>query len=430
MDGFWPTFIRRKQTPPRSSREAGDRPAESFLNPGLTIIPLQETPEETCDCLVKPKEEVSSGQKIGERGEKPFRLAVHATVSGKVKELDTRPVPQGWNVLCAVIESSGKEEPPAKIPPEAGNGAELLLQAGIPLDYPRLSGGNTDVLLVNGTDFEPNLAVHPYLFRQEAARIAGGLSLLLDIFSIPKAYICADRADSGLIRDLEKALEGEKRILPFPARQAVPSSGETALAREVLKANRENSARAAFVNPAFLPAVWTAVRERAPFLERPITVSGSAIPRAVNLRVRIGTPFGEAIARCGGDPERLTQIVMGGVLTGISQPTAQVPVTPRTEGVLALVSFAMGKGHQSKMYQEGPCIRCAKCVDRCPVRVLPNLIAGYCRKRMFAEAVAKGLFVCIDCGLCTYVCPARIPLGEILREAKSRKGLRPGENGS
>ena len=430
MDGFLPTFIRRKQTPPRSSDAVFGQPAQSFLNPRAVIVPLQESPQDRYLCLVKPREEVAAGQKIGERGEAPFRLAVHATISGKVKEVETHPAPQGVNVASVVIEANGKEEMPLKIPPETGAGPELLLQAGIPLDYPRLSGGNTDVLMVNGTEFEPNLAVHPYLFLEEASRLVGGLTALMDLFSITRAFVCVDRRQPGLLWALETALGGEKRILPCPVRRAIPPAGEAGMAREVLKKRNGSSARATFVEMAFLPAVWAAVRDRIPFIERPITVSGSAIPRPVNLKARVGTPFAEVISRCGGDLEKVTQIVMGGALTGVSQPTAQVPVTQGTPGILAMVSFSLGKGHQSKMYQEGPCIRCAKCVDRCPVSVLPNLIAAYCRKKMFADAVEKGLFICIDCGLCTYVCPARIPLGEILREAKSRKELQGGEAGS
>jgi electron transport complex protein RnfC len=430
MDGFLPTFIRRRQTPPRSSGAAYDQPAQSFLNPGTVIIPLQEDPRDPYLCLVKPREEVAAGQKIGERGEGPFRLAVHATISGKVKEVETHPAPQGVHVASVVIESQGKEEPPLKIPPETETGPDLLLQAGIPLNYPRLSGGNTDVLMVNGTEFEPNLAVHPYLLREEASRVVGGLSALMDIFSISRSCVCVDRRQPGLLWALEEALGEEKRIVPCRVRQAIPPAGEAGLAREVLKRRNGSSTRATFVDMAFLPAVRAAVEERLPFIERVITVSGSGIPRPLNVRARVGTPFGEVILRCGGDLERLTQIVMGGALTGVSQPTAQVPVTQRTPGILALVSFAMGKGHQSKMYQEGPCIRCAKCVDRCPAYILPNLIAGYCRKKMFAEAEEKGLFLCIDCGLCTYVCPARIPLAEILREAKSRKEMHPEEVGS
>mgnify|MGYP000439319203 CR=1 FL=1 len=430
MDGFLPTFLRRKQTPPRSSGAAYDRPAETFLNPRTVIIPLQEKPGEPYACQVKPREEVAAGQKIGERGEAPFRLAVHASISGKVKEVETHPSPQGVNVASVVIESQGKEEAPLKIPAEAGTGADLLLQAGIPLDYSRLSAGRTEVLLVNGTEFEPNLAVRPYLFLREGDRVVAGLRALLEIFSIPRALVCLDRKQPGLLWALERALGGEKRIVPCRVRQAIPPSGEAGMAREVLGGKDGSAARAAFVEAAFLPAVWAAVQERAPFVERPITVSGSAVPRPLNLKARIGTPFAEVIGRCGGDPERMTQLVMGGALTGISQPTAQVPVTHGTPGILALVSFSMGKGHQSKMYVEGPCTRCAKCVDRCPVSILPALIAAYCRKKMFAEAVEKGLFVCIDCGLCTYVCPARIPLAEILREARSRKELRPGAAGS
>lgn len=427
MDGFWPTFIRRKQTPPGSSLSAYDQPAQSFLNPRTVIIPLQEDPRGPYTCLVKAREEVAAGQKIGERGEAPFRLAIHATLSGKVKEVETHPSPQGVNVASVVIESGGKEETPIKIAPETGGGTDLLLQAGIPLEYLRLSSGNTDVLMVNGTGFEPNLAVHPYLLLREASRVVGGLKALMEVFSIPRACVCLDRKQPGLLWALEKEVGGERRIRLCPVGKAVPPAGEAAMAREVLKKRNGSFPRATFVDMAFLPAVWAAVEERLPFIERVITVSGSGIPRPVNIRVRVGTPFGEVISRCGGDLERITQIVMGGALTGVSQPTAQVPVTHRTPGILALVSFAMGKGHQSKMYEEGPCIRCAKCVDRCPVSVLPNLIAAYCRKKMFAEAVEKGLFVCIDCGLCTYVCPARIPLAEILREAKARKGLFAGE---
>lgn len=428
MDGFLPTFLRRKQAPPRSSATLLKRPVRVLALPRTVIIPLQENPRSTYRCLVKARDEVVAGQKIGEMGEGPYALSILATISGKVREIDSYPSPHGFHVVSVVIDSDGREEisPRLSSPPGPEAGMELLLEAGIPLDYEKLAKKEIDLLLINGTEFEPNIAVFQQILQDMAPQVVGGIRELMRIFAIPQAMVCLEKDQTVLIQGLKEAAKDLGTLSVQPVAKRYPSTGEFILIQDaVKKKNGSAQPRVALVDLAILPAVYQAVHQGIPFLERVVSVSGSGVLDPGNVKARIGTPFGEVITQCGGKLENLTQIVMGGVLMGISQPSAQVPVTWQTKGIMALVSLNLLAGHQSRMYVEGPCVRCAKCVDVCPVSILPNLLGAYCRRKRFAEAVEKGLFLCIDCGLCSYVCPARIPLAQTLREAKSRKDLRP-----
>ena len=423
MDGFWPTFIRRRPTPPRHSESTAGKCMTSLLSPRMVIIPLQETPGDACQCLVKAKDEVMAGQKIGERGLPPFVVSVHASISGKVREIDTLPTPHGEDVTSVMIESDGKTDSCAQMPSGRGQ-IETLLDAGIPLGYEKLSGQKVEALWVNGTEFDPYITVHHQVLLEKTIQVIGGLKTLMDSFSVPRAVLCIEHDQISSIKGLKEAAAAIPEIRVLPVAKAYPPVAETMLAPSVLKQmGAFDPHRVVSIDVSHLVAVSDATTRGIPFIERPITVAGSGVSSPQNIRVRIGTPFGEVLTHCGGDLERITQIILGGALTGISQHSAFVPVTQKTAGILAMITFPIAEGHQSKIYERGDCVRCAKCVDCCPVSILPNLIAAYCEKRRFEEAVQKGLFVCIDCGLCSYVCPARIPLSHILKTAKSRGDL-------
>ena len=424
MDGFWPTFIRRPQTPPRYAEKTAGQPMTSFLSPRVVTVPLQETPQDVFQCLVKAKDEVAAGQKIGERGAPPFVLSVHASISGTVREIDTLPCPHGNNLTSVVIESDGNTNGCVKVASGRGN-IETLLDAGISLDYEKWSGEKIEVLLVNATEFDPYMTVSHQILREKPDHVVKGLKTLMDSFSIPRGHLCVERDQVSSIKALKESAQAVPGVNVHPVPKAYPPAAEPLLLRNLLK-QREALVpnRVGTVDVCQLVAVSDAVMQRLPFIERPITVVGSGVSSPQNIRVRIGTTFGEVLTHCGGDLERITQIVMGGGLTGISQHSSSVPVTQKTTGILAMIAFMMTEGHHSKIYERGDCVRCAKCVDCCPVSIQPNLIAAYCEKRRFEEAVQNGLFVCVDCGLCSYVCPARIPLSHMIKTAKSRGDLR------
>lgn len=433
MDGFWPTFMRRKPTPPRLVEGLTGKPAQEFFNPRTVIIPLQETVQAVFGCSVKARDEVKAGQKICEKGTPPYALAVHASISGTIREIDSFSHPNGCYGTGVLIEADGREEPCQKISAPTGSEANMdtLLQAGIPLEYETLAEGKVKTLVVNGTEFEPYLNVKHQIIEEQAAEVIGGLRALMRIFSVSKAAVAVERKQRKAIQALEKGIADSQDITVVATLKSYPPTAERVVIGEILKkGNGKTEGKVLPVDLAFLPAVYEAVQNGMPFVERMITVAGSGVPDPRNLKVRIGTTFDEIIVHCGANPEGVTQIVMGGALMGISQPTGQVPVTQTTPGILALVTIGLTHGRQSRMYEEGPCVRCAKCVDVCPVSIVPTTIAAYCRKRRFEAAEESGLFVCVDCGLCSYVCPARIPLAQILKEARSRNALRAPANRS
>ncbi len=390
------------------------------------MIPLQETSETPYQCFVKRGDDVTAGQKIGSMGHPPFNLAVHASISGKVREADFYPVPHGFDAFCVVVDSNGKEEVCSL--DSFSEGAEGLihtfLEAGIPLDYPRLSGGTISAVLVNGTEFDPMITIHHQLIMEKTQEIISGLKALTRAFSVPEAVICVEKNRLLLIQALEKAGKGWKNLTIQKTAKSYPSTANDLLIKETIrKQRRSDHPGVATIDMASVIAVSEALHQKIPFIARSITCAGSGIAFPQNVRVRIGTPFSEVISRCGGEIDQVTQIIMGGLLMGVSQVSPHVPVTKKTSGILAMVAFAMTGEHQSRIYREGPCVRCAKCVDGCPVSILPNMIAAYCKNRRFEEARENGLFLCIECGLCSYVCPARIPLLQILKETKSRQSL-------
>lgn len=433
MDGFWPTFIRRKPIPPSGSEKVPEKPIVSFSSPQTAIIPLQETPGTPYQCFVKRGEEVTAGQKIGSTGHPPFSLAVHATISGKIRETDSYPTPHGFDAFCAVVDSNSKDEICLLESSSGGKDGLIgtLLEAGVPLDYLKLSSGKVSAIMVNGTEFEPLMSIHHQLIMEKAREIMDGLETLTSAFSISEAVICVEKNRSRLFHVLEKAREGRKNLTIQRVAKSYPAMADELFIKATApKGRRSDDSGGVVIDMASVIAVSEACIGKVPFIATSIACAGSGIPSPQNVHVRIGTPFSEVIGRCGGTLENVTQIIMGGPLMGIAQISPHVSVTKKTTGILALVAFAMADEHQSRIYLEGPCVRCAKCVDACPVSILPTRVAAYCRKRRFEEARENGLFVCIECGLCSYVCPARIPLTQILKETKSRESLRPQEEPS
>ena len=152
--------------------------------------------------------------------------------------------------------------------------------------------------------------------------------------------------------------------------------------------------------------------EGRPLTERVCTVTGSAVREPKNLRIRIGTPLQHLIDVCGGLTEEPGKIIMGGPMMGFTQVDLRAPAVRGTSGVLLL------RAQEVVKRAEGPCIRCARCVEACPINLLPTTIAAYARRDLFEEAEAYRALDCIECGSCSYICPASIPLVQAIRHGK------------
>ena len=160
-------------------------------------------------------------------------------------------------------------------------------------------------------------------------------------------------------------------------------------------------------------AVYEALRFGKPLVSRVLTLSGSAAKNPGNLKVRIGTPFKHVIAYGGGLAEDCRKIIMGGPMMGIAQHTDEVPVVKGTSGILLLSQAEV------ELMEPGPCLRCGRCVDHCPMRLVPNEIARMVEKGRIERAEEYGILDCMECGVCAFICPAKIRHVHLMKQGKA-----------
>jgi electron transport complex protein RnfC len=165
-------------------------------------------------------------------------------------------------------------------------------------------------------------------------------------------------------------------------------------------------------NVATTFAVYQAVQKRKPLFERVVTVTGRSLTNPSNLLVRIGTPIQELIDRCGGLPEDTGKIVGGGPMMGKALINTDVPITKGCSGILIMNRKEAGRSEVQN------CIRCAKCVDACPMGLEPYLLSALAEKRDFERMEEANIPDCIECGSCQFVCPSCRPLLDDIRLGK------------
>lgn len=157
-------------------------------------------------------------------------------------------------------------------------------------------------------------------------------------------------------------------------------------------------------------AVRDAVYEGIPLVERVVTVTGD-VQEPKNLLVRIGTPFSQLVDECGGPQGRIGKVISGGPMMGIAQ-YKDVPVIKGTNCILVF------NEQRVKKEEELSCIRCGRCVEVCPMGLLPYMFVALIRKKKFRECSDYSITSCDECGCCAYVCPSKIPIVQLIKEGK------------
>ncbi|HHW01632.1 MAG TPA: electron transport complex subunit RsxC [Thermoanaerobacterales bacterium] len=420
--------------PPYNKDLTKHKPVETAKLPDRVIIPMSQHVGAPCEPIVKVGDLVKKGQKIGEA--RAFVSApIHASISGKVTAVEPRPHPGGGMVMSVVIESDGKDElfeginapkPLAELSPDEiknlirESGIVGMGGAGFPTQV-KLSpppGKTIDTIIVNGAECEPYLTADHRLMVERPDDVVLGLEAIMKATGVKNGYIAIEENKPDAIEAIRKAIQAKDGIELVELATKYPQGGEKQLinavtGREVPSGGLPMDVHVIVDNAGTCAAIANAIKTGMPLVERIATVTGTAVNEPKNLLIRIGTPFSEIIEQCGGFKGEAGKVIMGGPMMGLAQSVLDVPAIKGTSGILVLAKNDVVLSEQS------PCIRCARCVDACPIHLLPTTLGKFAERGMWTEAEEYHALDCIECGCCAYVCPAHIPLTQLIRLAKN-----------
>ncbi|MEM0359429.1 MAG: electron transport complex subunit RsxC [Candidatus Hadarchaeales archaeon] len=412
---------------PKIQKLTGYKKTEVLPLPPRVVIPLRQHLGAPCDPLVEKGAQVKTGQKIGD-STAPVSAPVHASISGTVVELSPKRLPTGEKVLSVIIDSDGKDEwikMPA-LDPEKSSREELLQRvreagivgmggAGFPTHIKLNPPKKVDTLLINGVECEPYITADHRLMLEEGEKVVEGAKIMAKILGVERILIAIEDNKPDAIEHMQKLSEGVGRVVKLKTKY--PQGDErhllkAVLGREVPAGGLPFDVGAVVQNVGTAKAVYDAVKLGIPLVERIVTVTGE-VAEPKNLRVRVGTPFTYLLQQCGGTVGKVRKVVAGGPMMGFAVHE-DVPVIKTTGCVLV-----MG---EVKEEEEGPCIRCGRCIEACPMSLMPTHLVKLVRAKDFEACLQYNLLSCDECGCCAYVCPSKIPIVHVIREGK--KGVR------
>ena len=415
-----------------------DKKIRPLNAPAEVILPLGQHIGAPNKAIVNVGDSLKAGQRIGET-DAFVSSPVHSSVSGKVKAISSFFNPVLGKSPAITIENDGKNETIAFVKreePETLPKEELIKiikDAGIvgmggatfpthvKLNVPK--GKSIDTLIVNGAECEPYLTCDHRLMLEKTNEILKGIKIVARILGVKNIILGVEENKLSAIFALEKHARQINKNSPQTPIQIImlktkyPQGGERQLLKAILK--RE-------VPPGKLPldvgalvqnvgtcfAIYEAVYEGKPLTERCVTFTGSPLAEPGNFVVKLGMRLRDAIESSGGFKEDPAKIIVGGPMMGAAQYSLDIPIIKGVTGVVFLSK------KESEVLEETPCIRCAKCVDICPVNLTPTEIMRMVKYLKWYNMPKLHATDCMECGACAYTCPSSIPLVQYIKLAK------------
>ncbi|MBE6264298.1 MAG: electron transport complex subunit RsxC [Prevotella sp.] len=408
--------------------------------PKVAVFPLSQHIGAPAKPVVKRGDKVKVGTLIAEAG--GFVSApIYSSVSGTVAKIDTVIDAMGYRKPAIIINVEGDEweesidrsesletlsAHPELTPEEI---VERIKVAGVTgmggAGFPTFiklcppPGAKAECVIINGVECEPYITADYRLMIEHADEILVGLELLMKAAKVEKGYIGIEENKPEAIRLLTEKTANDSRIEVVPLAQKYPQGGEKQLVDAVIK--RQVPAPPAIPvnvgaivqNVGTAYAVYQAVMKRKPLFERYTTVTGKQVKTPGNFLVRMGTPFQQMIDLCGGLPEGDNKVLAGGPMMGKAVLSLEVPVCKGTNSITVLTD----QDAHRKTVQ--PCIRCAKCVEVCPMGLEPYLLATLSSLQNYDRLEAEDVVSCIACGSCQFTCPSHRPILDNIVQGKA-----------
>ncbi len=416
---------------PHKKHTAGSVP-ERIAVPKLVTIPMSMHIGRPAKPVVKRGDEVKVGQLIAE-ADGYISSPVHSSVSGKVQKIDEMTTAMGLKVPVVIIETDGLQEVSETVqPPDVHDltsfvdavrqsGSVGLGGAGFPT-FVKFSFNNdlsvVDAVVINAAECEPYITSDTRTMLDRTDEIFEGIALLKKYLKVNRYIIGVEANKPEAIKkaqELAAKTEGvEVHVLP----SVYPQGGEkvlvyNTLGRLIPKGGLPLDVGVVVINVTTLAFIARYVKTGMPLVEKCLTVDGSAVKEPKNVIAPIGTPISDVLEAAGGCKGAPAKVLYGGPMMGIAVPDLSAPILKNTNAIIAMDE------KEARPPKTTPCINCGACLTHCPLKLDPREIARAYKKNEPEDLKTLCVDLCMECGCCSYVCPAKRHLVQTNKLAKA-----------
>lgn len=420
---------------PPDNKLSAERRIEQIDIPKQVTIPLSQHIGKPASLVVSKGDEVKVGTLLG-KADGFISANIHSPVSGKIVKIDDILDSSGYKRPAVVIEVDGdvwedsidRSETLVKeclLSPEEIK--EKVLNAGlvgmggatfplhVKLNPP--AGSVPEYLVINAVECEPYLTCDHELMLEKGEEILVGVNILMKALNVDKARIGIEANKPDAIKNLSELAKQYEGIEVIPLKVRYPQGAEKQLVeattgRYIQSGGLPIAVGVVVVNVATVFATYEAVQKNKPLVERVVTVTGKHVAKPCNILTRLGVPMSLLVNQAGGLPEGTGKVIAGGPMMGKALVNMDVPVTKGSSGILIMPSL---EAQRKEMHN---CIRCGKCVDICCMGLSPYSLMTVTEFSEWDRAEKLHITDCVECGSCSYTCPANRPLLDYIRLGK------------
>lgn len=411
-----------------------DKETTLLMPKGDMVFPMSQHIGKPAVPLVTKGDYVLMGQKIG-AADGPVSANIISSVSGTVKAIEPRLTASGAMILSVIIENDqkyesieglGEKRDYTKLTKDEIR--EIIKEAGlvglggaafpVHVKLTPKDDNKIDYVIVNAAECEPYLTSDYRMLLEEPEKIIGGLKIELSLFPNAKGIIAIEDNKPEAIAKMQELVKDEPDIEVKVLKTKYPQGGErfliyAATGRKINSSLLPLHAGCIVNNVDTVISIYMAVAKSTPLMRRIITVTGEAIADPRNFNVKIGTSYQELVEAAGGFIREPEKVISGGPMMGQALFRLDIPVTKTSSALLAYA-----KDRPSRM-DTTSCIRCGRCVEACPSRIVPQILFQYSERFDSENFIKHNGMECCDCGSCTFVCPAKLNLNQSFKEMRA-----------
>lgn len=417
---------------PKPNKTTSGNAVEPLLYEGEVSLLLAQSIGKPSKPIVKVGDMVTAGQMIAE-ADGFVSAPLHSPVNGKIKKIDKIANAQGYPAEAIIITPDANQTEFTQSIIENESDSQSIINAVADAGIVGLGGAafptrvkltpppgaQPQFLLLNGAECEPWLTCDDRLMREQANKIVMGGQLIMKAVGVNKCYIGIEANKPQAMAAMKKEAAALPGMEVVELKTKYPQGGEKELVTAILGVDVPSGALPVSVgaivdNVATAAAIYDAVCLGLPLIKRVVTVTGPSLTSPGNFLVPLGTPISALIEAAGGLPADTGKVIAGGPMMGRAVSNLESPTVKGLSGLLILPESMSVRG------KEENCIRCARCLEACPMGLEPYLLLALARHSRWADMKTALALNCIECGSCQYICPSNKPILDFIKAGKNQ----------